>query len=266
MVFDAAGNVFLTDTDNNTNSRLLQLKKNGNVEKVWSVFTTVPHRRNGPEGLALAADGHVLVTDGGASRILDIDTSHSLVRTFAPGVHFEDLGHIAVDRLGNVYVAEAAPNLIYKFSRQGRMLARWHRPKGKGSNAWGGPQTIAAAPNGDLVVEDWPNRRILILSPAGRTVRAFGGDGRSEGQFVVTAGLGVDARGSIYVCDVALHQLSEFAPEGQFRRVINNTAQRRLFLRGPTAIAVDAGGTLYVADGDSVLLISANGTLLSRWR
>ena len=266
MVFDHAGNIYVTDTDNKTRSRLLELSADGKVRNQWRQFTFSPGARNGPEGLAITAGQTLLVTDGGASRILKIDRTRGVVGTFGTGVRFEDLGHIAVDRNGNVYVAEAGPNLIYKFSSNGRLLSRWYRPKGSGRDQWGGPETIAVQPNGNVVVEDWKNRRIEIVSSSGRTIKIFGGEGRSLGRFLLTAGIRVDSVGNIYVTDMALHRLQKFDVHGRFVRVIANTPQRRIFTNGPTAVAVDDTGAIYTPDGLSLLKLSQSGTVLSRWR
>lgn len=265
MVFDHAGHIYLTDTDSKRHSRLLELSSTGSVLKQWNVFTMRAGARNGPEGIALTKDGTILVTDGGASRILAIQPNSTVVRTFAADAPFEDLGHLAVDSKGNVYVAEAAPTQIYKFSSSGHLLARWRRPKGKGANDWSGPQTIAVQPNDNVVIEDWANRRIQILSPSGQTLTTFGGPGRTPGHFLVSAGLAVNSRGNIYVADIALHRLQEFDRNGRFVRVIPSN-KRPLFTEGPSAVAVDRTGNLYVADGQSVLKLSTNGTPLARLR
>ena len=265
MAFDAKGVLYVTDSDGEQHARILRLAGDGTALWSWNAFSYVKGARNGPEGIAIDREGTVYVTDGGASKILEIFPGGKIVRTFGNGaVRFDDLGHIAIDPTGNIYVSEAGPNFIMKFSAAGTLVAQWHRPKGKGVDAWGGPETIATQPNGNLVVEDWPNRRIEILSPDGTTVTLFGKAGRDPGEFLNSAGLGVDAQGNIYVADDALHRVQKFDSNGRFIGVV---ADERTFQSGgPTAVAIDAAGNLYSPDGKSIVKYSQKGDVLARWQ
>ena len=265
MAFDAKGALYVTDSDGETHSRILRLADDGTVLWSWDQFAYVKGARNGPEGIAVDDAGMVFVTDGGASKVLELFPGGKIVRTLGNGaVRFTDLGHIAVDRTGNVYVAEAGPNSILKFSRAGTLLAQWHRAKGAGAGEWGGPETIATQPTGNLVLEDWANRRIEILSSDGATVSIFGKAGRGPGEFLNSAGLGVDAQGNIYVADAALRRVQKFDSNGQFMSVV---ADERVFqYGGPTAVAIDSNGDLYSPDGKSIVKYSQHGNVLARWQ
>lgn len=265
MAFDAKGALYVTDSDGERRSRIMRLADDGTLLWSWQQFTYVKGARNGPEGIAIDRAGTILVTDGGASKVLQIFPGGKIVRVLSNGAfRFDDLGHIAVDRDGTIYVSEAGPNLILKFRGDGTIVDQWHRPKGTGSDAWGGPETIAAQPNGHLVVEDWANRRIEILSNDGTNVAIFGKAGRGDGEFINSAGLGVDAQGNIYVADAGLHRVQKFDPDGRFVSVV---ADERIFKAGgPTAVAVDSAGNLFSPDGKSIVKYTQDGKLLARWQ
>jgi sugar lactone lactonase YvrE len=59
------------------------------------------------------------------------------------------------------------------------------------------------------------------------------------------AGLGVDARGNVYVADTGNHRIVEIAPDG---RELAHFGDADLGPQGATSLAVSAGGTVYVAD------------------
>jgi sugar lactone lactonase YvrE len=61
-----------------------------------------------------------------------------------------------------------------------------------------------------------------------------------------------------------LHQVVGFAPDGTVARRFGQIGDEPGELRGPWGIAVDAGGTLYVAeyDGDRVQRFAPDGTFL----
>jgi tripartite motif-containing protein 71 len=266
MVFDRAGNVYVTDTDGGRRSRLVKLSPDGRLLAQWHVFVAGSSGRNGPEGIAMAGDGTILVTDAGSERILKVSRAGAAIGTFggAAGT-FSDLGHLAIDDAGNVYVSQAEPNTIEKFAGDGTLMATWHRPRGAGANQWGGPETIAVQPNGNLVVEDWRNHRVEILDPSGKTIAAFGSAGSGPGEFVRTAGLGTDDDGNIYVTDEALHRVQKFDQHGRLVGIIANTSQSALFKTGPSAVAIDRDGDLYSPDGLNLVKYTQDGKLLARW-
>jgi tripartite motif-containing protein 71 len=265
MAFDSTGALYIADTDGAHRSRILRLSPDGKVLWSWERFAYVKGARNGPEGIALDRSGTIFVTDGGASNVLEIAPDGKLARPLGDGtVRFEDLGHVAIDGFGNIYVSEAGPNLILKFNAAGALIAQWRRAKGNGADAWSGPETIAVQPSGNVVVEDWANRRIVILSPNGTTVASFGKAGRDHGQFLNSSGLAVDLQGNIYVADATLHRVQKFDPKGTFIDVVAD--ERAFKAGGPTAVAIDAGGTLYSPDGKSIVKYTQNGDVLARWQ
>jgi tripartite motif-containing protein 71 len=267
MAFDRVGHIYITDTDGKQHSRVIKLSPDGKLLAQWHVFARGSGDRTGPEGIALAAGGMILVTDAGSERILELSPDGEVLGTFASeSGSFLDLGHVVIDRAGNVYVSQAAPNTIEKFAADGTLLARWRRQRGPQAGDWGGPETIATQPNGNLVVEDWRNRRVEILDPLGNTVTAFGHAGRGPGEFINTAGLGTDSDGNIYVADMGLHRVQKFDPQGRFLKIIANTPKSVLFETGPSAVAVDRNGDVYSPDGLSLVKYTQDGELLARWR
>lgn len=267
MVFDRDGNLYVTDTDGRRHSRVVKIAPDGKPVAQWHIFAAQAGKRNGPEGIAMTASGTILVTDAGIERILEVSPQGRVLRSFG-GTEgaFKDLGHVAVDPAGNVYVAQAEPNVIEKYSAAGALLDAWHRSKGPGVGEWGGPETIATQPDGHLVVEDWGNRRIEIFDSSGTMLLAFGHLGNGPGEFRNTAGLGVDGDGDIYVTDVALHRVQKFDARGRLLATIANTPGAALFAKGPSAIAIDRQGSLYSPDGQTVVKYSQDGKLLARWQ
>lgn len=269
MAFDASGNVYVVDTDGKSRARVLELSPGGTVLAQWRGFlpVVVPGAAFGPEGIAFGSDGSLLVTDAGAGRILMLSPALAPIGTFARDRNFPNLGHIAVDAHGKVYVAQAGPNLIDVYSPLGDVVTFWQRPKGAGVDAWGGPQSIAVFPDGNVAVEDWRNRRVEILSPDGKTLTTIGRKGSGPGEFLNTAGLAVDGRGFLYVADRGLHRIAKFDENGRLVATVGNTAAHALFQHGgPSAVAIDAAGNLYSPDGLTIVKYSQTGLPLARWQ
>jgi sugar lactone lactonase YvrE len=268
IVFVAVGNAYITDTDHKSRFRVLKVSPDGKPIDEWHIFEEGQGRRKGPEGIAIDRDGNILVTDGGTSSVLKISPGGKVLERISCGsTRFEDLGHIVVDSFGNVYVAEAGPNLIQKFSPGGERIAAWKKAKGSGPGQWSGPETIAIRRDGTLVVEDWGNHRIVVLSPSGNTLFSFGERGSKPGQFASSSGLATDRAGNIYVPDEKLHRLQKFDASGRLLSTFaNNEGGTPLFVEGPGGVAIDNHGNVYTPDGKTVIKLSPNGHLLERWR
>lgn len=268
MAFDAVGNIYLVDTDHNTHSRVLKLSPQGSVLADWQVFAAVPGHNNGPDGIAVDGEGNILVNDRGLAQVLKLSPTGEVLAKFSgfPSGAFDYGGHVAVGKDGNIYVAAAVSNLIEKFSPQGKLVASWHRDKGPGLDQWTQPETISVDENGDLVIADFGNHRIMIVSSSGHTIRVFEGVPDEPLKLASISSSAVGPDGNIYVADYQLYRIQEFDPNGRLLATIGNTPGNTLFKVAPNSIAVDRSGFLYATDGLSVVKFSREGKLLVRWR
>ena len=116
-----------------------------------------------------------------------------------------------------------------------------------------------------IPADDWGNHRILVLSPAGRTIHAFDGVPNEPLKVASISGAVVGPDGNIYVADYQLYRIQEFDPRGHLLATIGNTPGNLLFRKAPNSIAVDGQGHLYATDGLSVVKFSREGKLLARW-
>lgn len=267
MVFDEQGEIYLVDTDHESNSRVLKIARNGKKVADWRVFAHVPEARNGPEGIALDRDGNIFVTDAGAHEVLKLSPWGKVIRRIGstPGT-FGDLGHVAVLPNGYICVSESTSSAIQVLSPDGTRLARWTRHGGSGPDGWKYPESIASLGDGSLVVEDWGHHRIDVVSPGGKVIHSFGKIGRGPGEFMNSAGIAVDRYENIYVADYYLRRIQEFDRTGKLLRVIENSSRQTIFKRRPGGVAVDAHGNLYSPDGLSVVKYSPDGRVLQRWQ
>lgn len=128
------------------------------------------------------------------------------------------------------------------------------------------PLGIAVDGAGTLYIADTANHRIRTISPAGivTTLAGSGLPGSADGagagaQFNAPYDVAVDAAGMVYVADALNHRIRRISPEGVVTTLAGDPASEPEsgYVDGPGAvarfsfpngIAIDAAGTLYVAD------------------
>ncbi len=172
---------------------------------------------------------------------------------------------VAVDRAGNLYVSDSENQNINRITPTGVVSVIAGR--GFQYTGLGRPQTLQgqAAVNaaGTMYVADANKHVIYQVSPAG-VASVFAGTpgqgGTSNGtgsaaRFWHPSAVAVDAAGTVYVADAGNHVIRQISPAGVVTTLagsgsVGNTngpaATARFYW--PTGVAVDAAGTMYVAD------------------
>jgi hypothetical protein len=188
-----------------------------------------------------------------------------------PSARFNNPRALAVDATGTVYVADAGNNSVRKISPAGVVTTLagaagtrgWDDGVG-GSARFDNPQGIAVDAKGNVFVADTNSRTIRKITADG-TVTTFAGLGYVTGsadgtglaaRFDQPQGIAVDASGTIYVADTSNHTIRRITPTGEVTTLAGSPTNRgeadgvgnlaRFF--APQALAVDATGTLFVAD------------------
>ena len=118
-------------------------------------------------------------------------------------------GGLAVDRQGNLYVADTwnyrvqvldpAGNFLRAFGAQGDRPGEFIRPKG-----------IAVDSEGHVYVADAEFNNFQVLSPEGQPLLAVGELGAAPGQFMLIAGLHIDAKDRIYTTEMYAGRIQVF--------------------------------------------------------
>ena len=143
------------------------------------------------------------------------------------------------------------------------------RADGAGSDArFNYPSGVAVDDAGNVYVADSGNALVRKISPNGvvTTLAGSGTFGSADGtgssaQFGFPAGIAVDTEGVVYIADSTLGSIRRITPAGVVTTLAGATSQysygstdgagQNAKFNGPSGVAVDASGLVYVADSNN---------------
>lgn len=190
---------------------------------------------------------------------------------------------VAVDSVGDVYVADAGNHRIQKFANK-QLIAQWGSfcdllqkqgcvdPDGDGPLELGDgqfafPQSVAVDSAGNIYVADFGNARIQKYDANGKFLLKWGSRGNGEGQFNQPVGVAIDKEGNVYVADSSNDRIQKFDTNGKFLTKWGGLGAGEGQFHEPRGIAVDGSGNVYVVDSGNhrVQKFSPTGTFLAKW-
>ena len=224
-----------------------------------------------PYGLAWDPHGTLYVSDGGDNdriRVLHADGS---VATLAGGVEgfqdgqgaaarFNTPSGLALDALGNLYVADTGNHAIRKVTPAGVVttLAGTGRPgygDGPGAQAqFDGPMGLAIDAAGRVIVADAYNDRIRAIAPDGTVTTLAGGNGPgdvdgagAQARFDTPCAVLVEPGGRILVADTRNDALREIDATGSVTTLAQAQPGNNFeLLRRPASLARKQDGLLVI--------------------
>jgi len=250
--------------------------------------STPPQKANsfigGVENLAVDAAGNVYF--GFANEILKLDQSGVITQFAGSGAGYSGdggpavnarlslPGGMAVDATGNLFVIDAQNLRIRRVAPSG-IITTVAGNGIQGNSGDGGPAVDAEFKNPAVIATDAAGnvfvgdgnlvRKIsvtgIITTLAGNGTAGFSGDGgpATSAQLSGVSGLAVDGSGDVYIADFNNLRVRKVTPDGIITTVAGNGQDGEpedgspavdAPLIGPTALAVDPSGNLFIADSD----------------
>ncbi len=187
---------------------------------------------------------------------------------------------VAVDALGNIYVADASNNRVRKINPQGIITT----VAGKGVQSFSGdgglatnaclsaPQAVTVDAEGNIFIADMGNSRIrkvdtngMITTVAGTNTMGYSGDGLAATAAALYRPYGVclDAVGNLYISDSGNNRIrrvgtngliSTYAGNGTATNSVDGTPAASGGLPSPAQLSFDAAGNLLVAESTTHVL------------
>ncbi len=284
LAVDASGNLYIADSENNVVRRVA---KGGTITtfagngQVGNGETQL----NSPHAVAVDAAGNVYIADTNNGRVRKV-TAAGAGSTLGGSDQFFTPTGVASDAAGNVYVADLARNMVRKISTSGAVSnfagtgnAGFAGDGGPASAALlNSPRAVAVDGAGNVYIADTGNNRIRLVTPNG-TITTIAGNGfpGSSGdagpalsaQVGAVIALAADASGNVYFTDgtrvrkvLSSGFISTIAGNGVAGYSGDGGLATAAQLNGPAGVAVDATGTVYVADSgnNAIRLLQPSAT------
>jgi sugar lactone lactonase YvrE len=302
VAIDASGNLFLGDTQNNRVAKVNAVLRPLLYTMIRSVVGIGPPGFQGDGGLSglaqLTAPGHVLVDPSG--NLLIADTGNSRIRKVSPDMRISTVAgsntapgfggdggpataarlafprNIALDRAGNLFIADSANYRVRKVAPNG-LISTVAGSDVPGLNGDGGPASsaqlmdpaaVAVDAAGNLFVADMFRIRKINVDGIISTV-AGGGTNTQDGIPATSAQLGgagtsagpraiaLDDNGNLYIADTGNHCIRMVDTNGIITTIAGTgtpgfsgdggVAVAAQFV-SPRGIAIDPAGNVIVAD------------------
>jgi predicted membrane-bound mannosyltransferase/DNA-binding beta-propeller fold protein YncE len=187
-----------------------------------------------PGDIAVDAQGNLYVVDTLNRRIQRIDAQGQATVVGEAGSGPGQFGAveepadgpwgIGVDRQGNIYVADTWNHRIQKFGSDLNFIQEWGAQISPEHYETGqpdpfelfGPRDVTVDNDGNVLVVDTGNKRIVKYNPDGQFIQAYGLAGGGPGEFNEPSSIAVGLNGDIYVADYWNRRIQHFDAQFTF--------------------------------------------------
>jgi uncharacterized protein (TIGR03437 family) len=293
LAVDALGNVLMADTGNNrvralsVGGTISTLAGSGSFKFSGDGGPSTSATLNSPRGVISDSAGNLYVVDSANHRVRRINALGVITTLAGTGLPafsgdggaavsaaLNSPAAVAIDSVGNFYIADASNNRVRVVSVTGTI----NTLAGSGTGGFSGdngpaiianlnqPQGIAVDLAGNVYVADTGNHRVRKITPAGAIstvagsgIPGFSGDGApgTTAMLDTPTGLAVDGIGNLYIADSGNHRIRKLSPSGTISTVVGSGAAgsggdggpaTTALLNSPRGVSVSSAGDLFIAE------------------
>jgi hypothetical protein len=172
-------NVLITDQGNN---RIIEV--NYNKEIVWQYpggDTNAADQLAAPNSAEMLANGHVLIADQGNSRALEVNSAGKIVNTFSAAGTVNTLAFASRLTNGDTLLTDAGNARIVEVNANDQVVWQYFTTNTASTDGTGAASVAAPEPtramrlaNGDTLISDQLNNRVIRVNSSGTIVADYG--------------------------------------------------------------------------------------------
>jgi len=164
--------------------------------------------------------------------------------------HFVDPHCIALDKDGNILVADYRGSMVNRFTPDGEYLGIVGDGEGEAPGQVYLPRVVMAGPDGNIYVSDQKSDkpRIQVFTHEGKFIRIFAPKGTGQGHILRAHGMGFDTQKNLFIVDVDNMRVSSFTREGKFLTSFGNDGRGVDEFNAPHGLVCDPNGDLFISD------------------
>ena len=225
---------------------------------------------NGPIGVAIDHEGHIIVSDNGNHRVQVMSHDGAVISKLgflgSGNGQFNSPRGVAIDNEGHIVVADYGNNRVQVMSRDGKMISKLGS-EGSGDGQFNNPSGVAIDHDGHIIVADQSNHRVQVMSRDGKMISEFGSEGSEDGQFKYPSGVAIDREGHIIVADTFNNRVQVMSRDGTMISKLGSEGSGDGQFNHPIGVAIDREGHIIVADTNNhrVQVMSRDGKMISEF-
>lgn len=163
-------------------------------------------------------------------------------------VYLTDPHCIALDRDGNLLIADYDGSQVHRFTPEGKFLGRVGLGVGEAPGYVTKPRVVTTDRDGNIFISDQKKDkpRVQMFTHEGAFVRQFGEKGIGPGQLLRAHGLVFDSLQRLFVVDVDCMRVNIYNYDGSFVKSWGRDGSNMGDFNAPHGIAIDANDDVFV--------------------
>ena len=146
---------------------------------VWQYGTTGvsgmrPDQLNGPNSAELLENGHILISDQGNNRAIEVDRKKNILATFTVGGTANTVAFASRLENGHTLLTDAGNSRIVEVDKHDAVVWQYLTNTDPLSNASPLPTRAVRLANGETLISDQFNDRVIAVNHAGNIVASYG--------------------------------------------------------------------------------------------
>ena len=162
--------------------------------------------------------------------------------------YLKDPHCIALDRDGNLLIADFDGSKVLRFTPEGKYLGILGKGTGEAPGYVTKPRVVTTDRQGNIFVSDQKKDkpRIQMFTHEGQFVRQFGEKGTGPGQLLRSHGLVFDSSDRLFVVDVDCMRINVYTHDGSFLNTWGHDGPNLEDFNAPHGIAIDGNNDIFV--------------------